>query len=73
MFKHIEVETKWLIFCIWDFQMGFLEYSGMNFDFTTSLEFVPKDSINNTNIGSVNGFAPNRRQAMIWTHDDLAY
>ena len=35
-----------------------------------SLEFVPKGPINNIpTLGSGNGLAPNRRQAIIWTKD----
>ena len=34
-----------------------------------SLNFVPKDPINNINIGSDNGLALTRQQAIIWTSD----
>ena len=35
-----------------------------------SLKFVPKGQINkNSSIGSDNGLAPSRRQAIIWTND----
>ena len=35
-----------------------------------SLKFVPRGPINNnSNIGSGNGLAPTRRQAIIWTND----
>ena len=35
-----------------------------------SLKFVPKDPINNNrSIGSDNGLAPSRRQAIIWSND----
>ena len=35
-----------------------------------SLKFVPKGAINNFfSIGSDNGLAPSRRQAIIWTND----
>ena len=31
--------------------------------------FVPKGLINNISIGSDNGSAPTRRQAIVWTND----
>ena len=34
-----------------------------------SLKFVPKGPINNSSIGSDNGLAPTRWQAIIWTND----
>ena len=40
-----------------------------------SLKFVPYGPINNiySSIGSDNGLASIRRQAIIWVNDDLAY
>ena len=40
---------------------------------TVSLKFVPKGPINNSSIGSDNGLAPSRRNAIIWTHDGIVY
>ena len=39
-----------------------------------SLKFINKSPIHkNANIGSDNGLAPNRRQTIIWTNDDLLH
>ena len=40
-----------------------------------SLKFVPQSPINREypSIGSCNGLAPIRRQAIVWTNDDLVY
>ena len=40
-----------------------------------SLKFVPKGPIDNmpATTGLDNGLVPNRRQAIIWTNDDLGY
>ena len=65
---HIEAETKWPPFSRQHFQMHFLEWKYVNFywDFT---EVCSQGSIQQySSIGSDNGFAPTRRQAIIWTN-----
>ena len=48
--------------------MHFLEWN-ISIAIKISLKFVPKGPINNSSIGSDNGLAPSRRQAIIWTND----
>ena len=61
---------KWPPFYRWYFQMDFLEWKCMNFahDFTDVCCSGSKVQ-QNASIGSDNGLAPIRRQAIIWTND----
>ena len=66
---HIEAEAKWTPFHRQHFQMYFLEWKCMNFayDFTEVCSWCINQQY--TSIGSDNGLAPTRRQAIIWTND----
>ena len=63
---HIEPETKWPPFCRRRFQM-FLN-GNIRISIKISLKFATKGPIEKySSIGSYNGLAPTRRQAIIWT------
>ena len=67
--KKIEAEVKWTTFCRQHFQMHFLEWKLFNFDqyFTAGCSWG--SNLQYSIIGSDNGLAPTRRQAIIWTKD----
>ena len=66
-FLHIETGIKWPPFRRRHFQMHFLKRKCMNFDWN-SIEICPHGSSwQHFSIGSDNGLAPARRQAIIWT------
>ena len=60
-------------FCRQHVQMHFLEWKYLNYD-ENFIEVCSQGSNwQYASIGSDNGSAPNRRQAIIWTNDDLGY
>ena len=62
-YQHIEAETKWPTCPRRHFQMN----ENVSIAIQISLKFVPTDQY--SSIGSDNGLAPSRRQAIIWTND----
>ena len=66
--QHIEVEMKWTTFSRRHFQMHFFNES-LWISLKISLKYIPNVRMNHIpNIGSDNGLAPTRRQAIIWTN-----
>ena len=69
---HVEAETRWPTFFRRHFQMHFFN-ENVWILIKISLKFVPKGPINNIPTSVQVRAAPNRRQAIIWTNDDLIY
>ena len=67
--QHIEAETKWPPFSRRYFQMHFLEWKYMISDFYITEVCSWGSNWQYSSIGSNNGLAPGRRQAIIWTND----
>ena len=71
--SHTVVQAKWLPFHRQHFQMHFPEWKLFYFD-SNFTEICPQSSNwQYDTIGSDNGLAPNRCQAIIWTNDSLVY
>ena len=65
--NYIEVETKWLPFRRRYFQMLFLEWKMDELRLRFHWSLFLSAQLTHTSIGSDNGLAPTRRQAIIWT------
>ena len=50
--------------------MHFLEWKCIDFDYDFTEMYSQESNWQYSNIGSDNGLAPTRRQAIIWTNDD---
>ena len=68
---HIEAETKWPPCSRRHFQMYFLYWKFLYFDENFNEMRSPWSNQQYSIIGSDNGLAPVRRQAIIWTNDGL--
>ena len=64
-------EAKWLLLSRRHFQMHFREWKYMNFDYDFTEVCSQRSNWQYSSMGSDNGLAPSRRQAIIWTNDDL--
>ena len=64
-----EAETKWPPFSRRHFQTNFLEWKCTNFDYNFTEVCSWGSTEQYSSIGSDNGLAPARRQAIIWTND----
>ena len=63
--------TRWPPFCRRHFQMHFLEWKCLNFYWYFTKDYSRGCNWWYTSVGSGNGLAPTRRQAIIWTNDHL--
>ena len=67
--KYIEAETIWQPFCIWYFQIHFLEWKSLHFDSylneICSKSFNSQEASNDSN----KGLMPNKRQAIVLIND----
>ena len=70
---HIESETKWSPFCRRHFQVHFVEWKLLNFNHNFPEICSSGCNWQYGSIGSDNGLAPNRRQAIIRINDGLGY
>ena len=70
---HIESETKWPPFRRRHFQVHFVECKLLNFNHNFPEICSSGCNWQYGSIGSDNGLAPNRRQAIIWINDGLGY
>ena len=61
---------KWLTVCRQHFQMHFIEWKCLYFKSNFTEVSSLGSSWQEVNIGSGNGLAPRRRQAITWTNDD---
>ena len=66
---HIEAETKWPPFAWRHFQLQFLELENKKFDLDFTEVCSQLSNQQYYNIGSNNGLAPARQQAISWTND----
>ena len=66
--SHTESEIKWPSFRRRHFHMHFLEWKCMNFDWHFTEVCSHGSNLEYSSIGSDNGLAPPRRQAIIWTN-----
>ena len=64
---NIEVRTKWPPFQ-WHFQMHCLEWNCLNFDYDFTGFCSKGSNQQHSSVGSDNGLAPTRRQAIVWTN-----
>ena len=60
-------------FCIQHFLMHFIKWKSLNFNWNFNEVCCWMCSWQYTSIGSYNGLAPRRRQAIIWSNDGLVY
>ena len=69
IYQHIEAETKWPPFSRRHVQRHFLEWKCVNCDLVFTEVCSQVFNKQYSSIGSENGVAPIRRQAIIWTND----
>ena len=71
--QHIEAETKWTPFRRRHFEVHFIEWKCLNSDW--NFIEICSEGFNQQypSIGSDDGLAPSRRQAIIWTNDGIVY
>ena len=68
-----EAETKWSPYRRWQLQVHFLEWKLLNFKWNFTKISSLWSNWQYGSIGSDNGLAPNRRQAIIWTNVGTFY